>query len=345
MTSIPPRRLLGHAAVERLPPPRQLHRRAAQLGRPAGRVRRLSTASSTCTPSPCRRTRRRCARTTRRTAAQYIAAGIDLDRSTLFVQSHVPAHTELAWILGTITGVRRGEPHDAVQGQVGQAGRRRHDRRPLHLSGADGRRHPALRHRARAGRRRPAAAPRAHPRPGRALQRALRRHLRRARGAHPQGVRPHLRPAGARRRRCRSRPPSEAGLVKLMDDPAITTKKIKSAVTDTEREIRYDPATQAGHLEPARRSTRRPPGESIADARGESTRGAGTATSRRSSPRSSSTGSRRSGARTLELLEDPAELDRLLAVGADRASERAEPTLREVYDRVGFVRRGLTCSR
>src|SRR5512134_1777079 len=41
---------------------------------------------------------------TRRTAAQYLAAGVDPDRSTLFVQSHVLAHTELAWVLGTLTG-------------------------------------------------------------------------------------------------------------------------------------------------------------------------------------------------------------------------------------------------
>ena len=41
---------------------------------------------------------------TRRTAAQYIAAGIDPSISTLFVQSHVAAHPQLAWILNTITG-------------------------------------------------------------------------------------------------------------------------------------------------------------------------------------------------------------------------------------------------
>ena len=41
---------------------------------------------------------------TRRTAAQYIAAGIDPAQSTLFVQSQVPAHAQLAWILNTITG-------------------------------------------------------------------------------------------------------------------------------------------------------------------------------------------------------------------------------------------------
>src|SRR5680860_823434 len=44
------------------------------------------------------------AQNTRRTAAQYIAAGIDPSASTLYVQSHVAAHTQLAWVLNTITG-------------------------------------------------------------------------------------------------------------------------------------------------------------------------------------------------------------------------------------------------
>jgi tryptophanyl-tRNA synthetase len=39
---------------------------------------------------------------TRRTAALLLAAGIDPERSTLFVQSHVPAHTELTWILNCV---------------------------------------------------------------------------------------------------------------------------------------------------------------------------------------------------------------------------------------------------
>ena len=40
---------------------------------------------------------------TREIAAAYIAAGIDTKRSAIFVQSHVPAHSELAWILGCFT--------------------------------------------------------------------------------------------------------------------------------------------------------------------------------------------------------------------------------------------------
>ncbi|MBA3233450.1 MAG: tryptophan--tRNA ligase, partial [Propionibacteriales bacterium] len=41
---------------------------------------------------------------TRLTAAQFLAAGVDLDRATLFVQSHIPEHTQLQWVLGCLTG-------------------------------------------------------------------------------------------------------------------------------------------------------------------------------------------------------------------------------------------------
>ena len=40
---------------------------------------------------------------TRETAAAYIAAGIDVNKSVLFAQNSVPAHTELAWIFSTMT--------------------------------------------------------------------------------------------------------------------------------------------------------------------------------------------------------------------------------------------------
>ncbi|GMA94333.1 hypothetical protein GCM10025881_11570 [Pseudolysinimonas kribbensis] len=43
--------------------------------------------------------------------------------------------------------------------------------------------------------------------------------------------------------------------------------------------------------------------------------------------------------RALELLADPAELDRVLRVNADRANEVADATLARVYDRVGFLSR------
>ena len=36
-------------------------------------------------------------------ATAYLAAGIDPNKSVIFVQSHVPAHTELGWLLNTMT--------------------------------------------------------------------------------------------------------------------------------------------------------------------------------------------------------------------------------------------------
>src|SRR5436305_3355541 len=41
---------------------------------------------------------------TRVSAAQLLALGLDPDRCTLFVQSQVPEHAQLAWVLGCITG-------------------------------------------------------------------------------------------------------------------------------------------------------------------------------------------------------------------------------------------------
>src|ERR1700752_2469367 len=41
---------------------------------------------------------------TRVAAAQLLSAGLDPDRGTLFVQSHVPEHVELEWVLGCMTG-------------------------------------------------------------------------------------------------------------------------------------------------------------------------------------------------------------------------------------------------
>ena len=43
-------------------------------------------------------------RRTRVNIAQYLAAGVDPQRSTLFVQSHIPEHAQLAWVLGCLTG-------------------------------------------------------------------------------------------------------------------------------------------------------------------------------------------------------------------------------------------------
>ena len=47
---------------------------------------------------------------------------------------------------------------------------------------------------------------------------------------------------------------SAAGLINLLDDPKVSAKKIKSAVTDNEREIRFDPQAKPGRQQPAHHS-------------------------------------------------------------------------------------------
>ena len=273
----------------------------------------------------------------RRTAAQYLAAGVDVERSTLFVQSHVPAHTELAWVLGTMTGF--GEASRMTQFKDKSA-RQGADATTVGLFtypvlmaadillygtelvpvGDDQRQHLELTR---------DLAGRFNSRYGETF-------------VVPEALIPKesariydLQEPTAKMSKSSV---SEAGLVKLMDDPAVTAKKFKSAVTDTEREIRYDPATKPGisNLLDIYAATT---GESIGELEqryagrgyGDLKKDLAEIVVDRLTP---------IRARTLELLEDPAELDRLLAVGAERASERAEPILREVYDRVGFVRRG-----
>ena len=51
-------------------------------------------------------------------AAMLFATGLDPERSTVFAQSHVPAHAEAAWLLGAVTSFGQLQPDDAVQGQV-----------------------------------------------------------------------------------------------------------------------------------------------------------------------------------------------------------------------------------
>ena len=55
-------------------------------------------------------------------AAILFAVGLDPDVATVFVQSHVPEHSQLAWVMECTVVVRRAVADDPVQGQVGQAG-------------------------------------------------------------------------------------------------------------------------------------------------------------------------------------------------------------------------------
>jgi tryptophanyl-tRNA synthetase len=78
-------------------------------------------------------------------AAAYIAAGVDPKRSAIFAQSAVPEHAELSWVLQCVARMGWMERMTPVQGQGRvRQGRRTRQRRPVHLSRADGGGHPGL---------------------------------------------------------------------------------------------------------------------------------------------------------------------------------------------------------
>ncbi len=128
---------------------------------------------------------------------------------------------------------------------------------------------------------------------------------------------------------------TDAGLVRMDDDPAIITKKFKRAVTDSESEVRYDRAAKPGVsnlLDILSACTGDSP-ETLAERY------------RQYGPLKADTGEavvellRPIQTRHDELLTDRAELARLLHVGAEKAGVVAEATLARVYANIGLLPR------
>jgi tryptophanyl-tRNA synthetase len=126
-----------------------------------------------------------------------------------------------------------------------------------------------------------------------------------------------------------------AGCVFLLDDDKTLTKKIKSAVTDSEREIRYDPATKPGvsNLLSIQQALT---GRSIGELE-TSYQGRGYGDLKGDTAEVVVDVVRPIRERVNELLADTAELRRLMTIGAHRARATAAGTLDAVYERVGFV--------
>jgi tryptophanyl-tRNA synthetase len=128
---------------------------------------------------------------------------------------------------------------------------------------------------------------------------------------------------------------SPAGLINLLDEPKVTAKRIKSAVTDTETEIRFDREAKPGvsNLLTIYSSITGQSVDALVTAYEGKMYGhlkadlAEVVTEHLTPIRN----------RAKELLDDPAELDRLLGLGADKAREIASLTLRDVYAKVGFL--------
>ncbi|MBT2503025.1 tryptophan--tRNA ligase [Curtobacterium sp. ISL-83] len=273
---------------------------------------------------------------TRATAAQYIASGIDPERSTLFVQSHVPAHAELAWVLNTLTGfgeasrMTQFKDKSARQGaEVASVGLFTY---PVLMAadillydtkvvpvGDDQRQHVELTR---------DLAGRFNSRFGETfVVPEARIGTETARIYDLQDPTSKMSKSAA----------SDSGLIRLLDDPKRTAKKIRSAVTDAEREIRADRQAKPGVtnlLAILSAFTR----TSVADLE-TSFAGKGYGDLKGAVADAVVAELEPVRTRTLELLDDPAELDRLLDVGAERAESIATETLARVYDRIGFVPR------
>src|SRR3954453_936546 len=182
---------------------------------------------------------------TRNAAAQLLALGLDPERCTLFVQSHVPEHAQLEWVLGCITGFGEASRMTQFKDKTVKQGTERAtvglftypilmaadvllyqaDRVPV---GEDQRQHLELTR---------DLAQRFNTRFGKAF-------------VVPE---PYI-PAGAAKIQDLQDPTAKmsksasapGGIVELLDGPKVSAKKIRSAVTDSEREIRYDPRAKPG---------------------------------------------------------------------------------------------------
>jgi tryptophanyl-tRNA synthetase len=276
------------------------------------------------------------AQQTRRTAAQYIAAGIDPEHSILFVQSHVPAHAELAWLLNTITGFgeasRMTQFKDKAAKQGTEAASVGLFAYPMLMAadillydtvgvpvGDDQKQHIELtrdlanRFNSRFGETFVIPEP--------VIQKET------ARIYDLQDPASKMSKSAA----------TDAGVIWMLDEPSKTAKKIKSAVTDDEREIRFDRAAKPGvsnllTILSAFTGTPVPALE-------ESFAGKGYGDLKSTVADAVVATFEPVRARALELLDDPAELDRILGNNADRAIAIAQPKLELAYERIGLLRR------
>jgi tryptophanyl-tRNA synthetase len=266
--------------------------------------------------------------------AWLIATGLDPDRSTVFVQSQVPAHSEAAWLLGGVTSwgelrrmtqfKERAEEQEFVSAglfnyPVLMAADILLYRTDVVPVGDDQRQHVELTR---------DVAERFNQRFGETF-------------VVPRGVFPE---EGARIRNLQeperlmsTTRGAPQGVVRMIDEPDVIRKKFKTAVTDSGREVRHDPEGKPGVsnlIEIMAVATAR----SIADVEsgfdgqgyGQFKEAVGEAVVTLLAPFRE---------RYDALRGDEAELERLMRVGAEKATERCAPTLAAMYDRMGFVRR------
>jgi tryptophanyl-tRNA synthetase len=272
-------------------------------------------------------------RRVRLTAAQFLAAGIDPARSILFVQSRVPEHSQLAWVLQCLTGFGEAGRMTQFKDKSAREGAERASvglfTYPI-LQAADILLYDAERVPVGEDQRQHLE-----------LTRDLAQRFNSRFGTTFVVPQPHIVRATAkildlqRPDKQMSKSLGGSGCLFLLDDPAISAKKIKSAVTDAGREVVYDPESKAG-VSNLLTILAALSGQEMA-ALEERFAGAGYGDLKKEVAAAyvEFAGSFRD--RVHALLADPETLDAILDDGAARARQIAAAKLAEVYARVGFA--------
>lgn len=274
---------------------------------------------------------------TRRTAAQYIAAGIEPSRSTLYVQSHVPAHAELQWVLSTLTG-------------FGEAGRMTQFKDKSARYGTDATNvglftYPVLMAADILLYQTDVVPVGDDQKQHIELTRDLAERFNQRFGETFTVPKPVIQRETARiydlqnpTSKMSKSAESDAGVLWLLDEPKVSAKKIMRAVTDSEGAVRFDRDEKPGvsnllviYSALTGRDIAAIEDEYAGRGYGDFKKGLAEVVVNEFEPVRE---------RALELLADPAELDRVLAVNAEKATSVAEKTLADVYDRIGLLRRG-----
>lgn len=269
-------------------------------------------------------------------AAQLIALGIDPDKSTLFVQSHVPAHTELTWVFQCLTGFGEASRMTQFKDKSAKQGSDRTSvglfTYPILMAadillyspdyvpvGEDQRQHLEL-------------------------TRNLAERFNNKYGETFKVPEPFI-PEGAAKIYDLQEPTSKMsksganpkGLVNLLDAPKTSAKRIKSAVTDDLGSVAFDREKQPGvsNLLVIQSALT---GESI-DSLVEKYADQGYGHLKVDTADALQEFTTPLKARFDELMADRGELERILAKGAETAQEIAQPLVDDVYEKVGFLPR------
>ena len=267
-------------------------------------------------------------------AAQLIAIGVDPSKCTLFIQSHVPAHNQLAWVLECITGF--GEAGRMTQfkdkSQKGGADRTnvglftypilqaadillyQADFVPV---GEDQRQHIELTR--DLGQRFNSKYKEIFNIPQAQIIKSL------AKINDLQEPTAKMSKSAA----------SMSGVIELLDAPEITLKKFKSSVTDDGKEVKFDEKGKPGisnlltiHSALSGKSIEAIENEFAGKGYGDFKSAVADVVIAELEPIRD---------RTKQLMDDPAELVSLLSTGAKRANEVASNTLKEVYAAIGLI--------